>query len=111
MKPALRLVVDQTPEFCGLIEAMSDLLNHEASSSNAAMDIRRSTYRHGNERCLAIYVENLDSGAQIRIVFDQYGLHAGRQGMHTTLEIDEYELCDKLTEADSQGFDTIWVHS
>lgn len=103
---ALRLVKDRTPDFCGLIESFQDLLGGEASASGGRMEISRSVYAG----LLAIYLENLDNGASCRIIFDPLGAHADRQGIHTTLEIDEYELCDKLDEAHSQGFDTIWVH-
>lgn len=102
----LRLVKDRTPDFCALIEAVEGLLGNEASSSGGHMEISRSTY----SGLLAIYIENLDNGASCRIIFDPNRVHAGRQGMHTTLEIDEYQVCDNLDEAYNQGFDTIWVH-
>lgn len=100
----LKLVVNHTQEFCGLIEAFEGLLGHEADGH---FEISRSAYAG----LLAIYLENLDNGMSIRIICDPARVHAGRQGIHTRLDIDEYELAEMLDQATSQGFDTIWVHS
>lgn len=94
----LKLVQDRTPDFCGLIEALEGIIDR-------AGEISRSRYG----KLLAIYVDT--ESAQMRIVFDPNREHAARQGVHTTLNTDEYELSTILEHAYSQGFDTIWVHS
>lgn len=99
---ALKLIQDKTPEFCGLIESFESLLE-------SYMEVSRSTYGV-KDRLLCIYVDNVETGSQMRIVYDPNGAHASRQGVHTTLEIDEYELAEMLERAFSDGFDTIWIH-
>lgn len=91
--------------------AFSELAEGFESLLDPHLELSRSVYGQGDKQCLLLYVDNNHTGSQMRIIFDPRGLHAHRQGVHTTLEIDEFELAEKLERAFDDGFDTIWVHA
>lgn len=103
MATQLRLVVDRTAQFRSLIDSFSDLLGSEADGN---MALSWSRY----DRWPCVHLENIDNGLSMRIIFDPDRERAHRQGQHTTLAIDGYELAQMLDEAHDNGFDTIWVH-
>ena len=100
---ALKLVKQDTTELaCTLIEDAEQLFDSH-------MSVSRSLYGE-NKQCLAWYFENESNDQGMRIVFDKNNDFLSRQGIHLTLEIDEYELLDSMEKAFDDGFGTIWLH-
>lgn len=91
---------DRSIEMHGLISDLQDLLDDHMECFEA-----RPT---GN--CLVWDVANNETGNGVRIVFDPQNLHLNRQGIHRTIDMDGSELCDVLDQANSDGFNVVWVH-
>lgn len=55
---------------------------------------------------------NQDNGLSIRVIYDPTGAFGHRQGIHQTIdaEVDAYKIIDQMEHAESNGFDTIWLH-
>lgn len=102
----LKLIVDHGKSFADLIQAFQGLLEVHMETEISGYGTAE-TYR---SEMVLVYVRNTDTGSEFRIIFDPNGRMKHRQGIHTTTECDEYELCDFVDQADRDSFDTIWVH-
>lgn len=88
----------KTGQICGLFEALETILDDSCM-------LFPTMYKGA----LAWLVES--EAGQVRIVWDSKNEFKSAQGVHTTLLVNEYELCDKLESAFQDGFNNIFIHS
>jgi hypothetical protein len=97
----LRIVREvESPRFLDLMASISAILEGH-------IDTTFSVY--GTHKLLMFTVRNTETDSQMRIIFDPANQYPNAQGIHTTLECDEYELCDKMERGWDDGFSTMWV--